>query len=447
MKKKVLLFARSFLAEYYSDIKSDIIEPIFVTLTHEEKIFLEGKGWNVFGCFEDEYENIPIYNNIPSDYLRTSFASDRYLKRFSYNKRLEILGKEISFWAKILDEVKPTCLFNETVAIEIAEVMAIEAEKRSIPFYSALLGFLPDSFYWKPSPFDGSLADLSEINPTDDEYDKARKYIEDIKVKRNKPFYINDARKGGVSFFKMVKSTIGDFRRMYKNAKRLAKKRTFTYEDFSHSFLSTYREYKLQKKFKYNSIDEIKEKDCFFFPMHLEPEATINYFVAEDYTQTTLIDLIAKSMGINQYLVVKEHPQHPGILLRPEYQQLRDFHKNIFFLPSYESSYNVLDYTKAVITLTSSAAWEGLILGKPAIVLGTIFYDQCPGVYKLNNIRDIRKIVRNKIESPNEKDVLTFAAKMISLYKKGCPTPCAENTGLIGYVKAMEEIVKADDKD
>lgn len=445
-KVKVLFFARSFLCRYYSDIRSEVIEPIFVTLTRVEKKYLEEKGWPVYGCFEEEYDSIPETRNIPADYLHTSFASDRYLKRYPYEKRLEILGKEISFWGRILDDTKPEYLFNETVAIEIAEVMAIEAEKRSIPFYSALLGFLPNTFYWKPDPYTGSLKNIDSVVPKEKDYQLAQKYIEEIRVKKTKPFYINGARKGRISFLKMIKSTVGDCKRLYTNNKRIKQTKGFVYEDFSGSFFSSYKVYRLQKKYKYNSLEDIKGKECFFFPMHLEPEAVINYFVVENYSQSTLVDLIAKSMGVNQYLVVKEHPQHPGALLKPEYQNLKKLHKNVIFLPSYESSYKVLEQAKAVITLTSSAAWEGLILGKPAIVLGNIFYDQCPGALKVESIRDIRKIVRSSIPLPKDEDVLTFVAKMIAIFNKGCPTPYAVDSGIKDYVNAIERIIENDER-
>lgn len=60
MKKKVLLFTRSFLTYYYGDIKSTLIEPLFVTLTSKERDYLQNRGWQVYGCFEEEYDALPI---------------------------------------------------------------------------------------------------------------------------------------------------------------------------------------------------------------------------------------------------------------------------------------------------------------------------------------------------------------------------------------------------
>lgn len=443
MKKKirVLLFARSFLAIYYSDIKSEIIEPIFVTLTSDEKKFLEGKGWKVYGCFEEEYESIPVKSQIPGYYLQTSFATDRFLHRFSYPKRMEVLGKEISFWEYIFNETKPEALFNETVAVEIAEVMAIEARKRSIPFYSALLGYIPNTFYWKPDPFTGSLNDLSTITPTEEDYKVADAYIESVINKHNKPFYISKARVGNLKFSKVIKSTVGDINRYCQVKLHGSHSKNFKYEDYTEFYFQTFKEFINSIKCKYDSIDYVADKDYLFYPMHLEPEATLNYFVKENYSQPTVIDLIAKSLKVGQYLVVKEHPQHPGKLLTRPYQELRKKHSNLVYLKSSVPSSLVNEKASALVTLTSTAAWEAIIIGKPVFVLGTIFFDQCSEVVKIPTLSDLKKYLREEYRQPNPDKVRLFAAQFASQFKKGCPTPCAIDTGLSNYVHEMENIV------
>lgn len=438
MKTKVLLFARSFLAEYYSDIDSDIIEPIFVTMTVHEKEFLQKKGWKVYGCFEEEYESLQIAD-YPSNYLKTSFASDRFLKRFSYEKRLEILGKEISFWKRIFDETAPAALFNETVAVEIAEVMAIEAEKRSVPFFTSLLGFLPNTFYWKPDPFTGRLNDLSGIVPCEDDFKKADEYIENVTKKSQVPFYVKSyLGKPNKSFTSFVKKTA--FNSVYYvREKRLQHKRGFRYEDYS-SFSFNYTRYYIRSIFhKYDDIAKTKDISFVYFPLHMEPEATLSYFVNQNYRQDFLVDSVVKSLRQGQYLVVKEHPQQPGLLLEPRYRYLKKYYPNLIYLPSNVPSYGILKNCECIITLTSSAAWEGLLLKKPVLVIGKIFYDQCPGALRINNINELKDILRNNhFSSISDGELRLFVGRMISLFQTGCPSPLAKNAGLTEYVKAME---------
>lgn len=440
MKTKVLFFARSFLAKYYSDIQSDIIEPIFVTMTKEEKEFLQNKNWKVYGCFEEEYASLPVFDYSPN-YLKTSFNSDRFLCRFDLEKRKEILGKEISFWKKVFDDTSPAFLVNETVAIEMAEVMAIEAERRGIPFYTSLLGFLPNTFYWKPDPFSGRLDDLSKENISDDNIKLAEQYLANVREKQIRPFYVSAIKKHRISPKTVIHSMLSHLRERRK-IRRKERNQAFCYEDYSIFTAAGVRRNWDALFHSYDSINTIDDKHFVFFPMHLEPEATLNYFVDENYEQTSIIKLLACSIKQNQILVVKEHPQQQGALLSKTYCDLKKKYSNVVFLPSYISSFDLLKQCDAVVTLTSTAAWEGAILGKPVFVLGKIFYDQCPGVNRIESLKQLKQELRKKSYiHPESEGVRCFAAQMISRFHTGCPTPSFKENTIQSYVKAIEELV------
>ena len=439
MKKRVLLFARSFLAKYYADIESSIIEPIYVTLTHEEKVFLEGRGRRVSGCFEDEYNSLEVAD-FPGNYLKTSLKSDRFLCRFSHEKRLEILGKEITFWRRIIEETKPDFLVNETVAVEIAEVMAIEAERKGIPFYTYLLGFLPGTFYWKPDPFSGRLNNLEGIVPSEKDFEKANLYITNVREKGVKPFYVSGIKKDNNRF----KSLLYAYRisMQEKRESKIANlSGRFKYEDYS-----IFSQIKLDIKKSafnnnYDSFENLTNKKVVFFPMHLEPEATLNYFVEENYDQDSLIKLLVGCIKNDQILVVKEHPQQQGMLLTKRFQDIRKRFSNLVYLPSYISSFDVLKMCETVVTLTSTAAWEALIFGKPVFVLGRIFFDQCPGATRIESIKHLKEeLHKDSYTVPESEDITLFAAKMISLFHSGCPTPTYKDNTIKEFVGEREKL-------
>ena len=439
MKKRVLLFARSFLTKYYGDIKSDVLEPIFVTLTSQERDYLVSKGWKVYGCFEEEYDELPVAN-FNGGYLRTSLSSDRFLQRYDHAKRLEILGKEISFWNKILDETNPVFLVNETVAVEIAEVMAIEAEKRGIPFYTYLLGFLPNTFYWKPDPFSGRLQDMKSIVPTADNLNEAEKYINNVREKQQRPFYVSGIKKDN----NKIKSFLHSYKKYLLSKKKNIKKKSsghFKYEDYK-IFSKINFEIKKASLFnKYDNLEGIDNKGIIFFPLHLEPEATLNYFVEENFDQESIISLLTGCIKNNQVLVIKEHPQQQGMLMTKRFQALKQRFSNLFYLPSYISSFEILKKCDAVVTLTSTAAWEALIYEKPVFVLGRIFFDQCPGAIRIDNLKQLKRELNKEVYTlPNVEDVKLFAAKMISLFHRGCPTPTYKDNTIVDFVTEMEKL-------
>lgn len=444
MKKvNVLFFARSFLTKYYSDIESDIIEPIFATLTLQEKIFLINKGHKVYGCFEEEFYNLPIAE-FSDNYLRTSLASDRFLFRFPYSRRLEILGKEISFWRNIITKHKPVLLVNETVALEISEVLAIEAERMNIPYYSALLGFLPNTMYWKPDPFSGRLNDLSIIVPKDIEITLAKEYIKNVVEENQHPFYVKFLSNNCFLSIKIFLSTlIADIIIYLKERLRNSINSSFKYEDYS-IFCFRYQKTFLRKVFYnyYDNLDSLSGKKYLFFPLHMEPEATLNYFVDENYSQFSIVECIIKSLKARQYLVVKEHPQHNGMLVQKKYRELKKQYKNLLFIQAHIPSFEIIKNSQAIVTLTSTVAWEGLLAGHPAFVLGKIFYDQCPGAIRIDNLKELKEKIRaDSYSIPDKEEVTLFAARMISIFHAGCPTPLMKDTKVSDYLKSLEKLI------
>ena len=129
MKPTIVFFSRSSQNALFPLLASDKYISVHVVMTKEEKCNLEKIGLIVEFCFE-EYNK---YSSIPdSNYFTTSFVSDRFLKKYSIEDRIKFLTNEIAFWSDVFDTYKPLAVINEQVAIEISEVMYIEAKKRNI---------------------------------------------------------------------------------------------------------------------------------------------------------------------------------------------------------------------------------------------------------------------------------------------------------------------------
>jgi hypothetical protein len=129
MKPKIVFFSRSSQTVLCPLLISDKYDSIHVVLTRQEKEELEARGFNVEFCFETYNKSI---EKIDGNYLKSSLLSDRFLNKLRLNERLNLLKKEVSFWADVFDKYKPIAIINEQVAIEIAEVMYIEAKKEAL---------------------------------------------------------------------------------------------------------------------------------------------------------------------------------------------------------------------------------------------------------------------------------------------------------------------------
>ena len=414
--KKILFLDRNYC---YRFIKSDKYEGIFAAVTPKTKKMLLDLGLNVVGCFEEEYDSLPIAD-YPSNYLLYSYDSDRFLYGYSYNKRREILGKEISFWERILDEHKPDLIVNELCTMELTEVLYIEAKKRGIQYHTSL-GLFPRKVYWLETPFNSLISKerWDSIKLSEELLKKGQELYDNVRVKHEKPLYSVVKRRS------LLRDFLSAFK-YYVTQKTLSIcRRGFIYEQYVGQSRAWLQRLFARLFGRYDSLECVNKSDTeiVFFPLHFEPEATISYFVEFYMRQEYVINQIAHDLGQKQILVVKEHPQQPGMLLTKRFQRLKNQCPNILYLSSNISSYDMFKSTDLVVTLVGTAGYEAMILGIPTIVLGDVFFRACPSVTYCASFRELKDVIRNKkYNMPKKEEIIPFLAKFAALQTEGSPS-------------------------
>lgn len=432
--KKILFLDRNYCFKY---IKSDKFESIFVAVSPKTKKELLNAEVNVVGCFEEEYEQLPIAE-YPTNYLLFSFDSDRFLNSYPYFKRREILGKEISFWTRILDEYKPDLIVNEVCTMELTEVLYIEAKKREIPYHT-FLGLFPGKAYWVDEPFNSMISEerWNQIELTDELLSKAEELYDNVRIKNAKPLYAIVAKRS------VARDMLSAVKYYVSQQFRLHTRRGFVYEQYvGQSYLWIQRN--ISRIFRrYDILEQIKDTDTevVFYPLHFEPEATISYFVELYMRQVFDIEQIAHCLGQKQVLVVKEHPQQPGMLLTKRFQEIKKRCPNVLFLSSDISSYEMFKTTDLVVTLVGTAGYEAMIMGIPTIVLGDVFYRACPCVTYCESFRELKRVIRGKqYNIPTKEAMIPFLARFAAMQTNGHPNLGKENVDNIEQVKNTIEL-------
>lgn len=440
-----MFFAREYQSDFFPLLNSLKYESIYVTLTLDEKKRVEAKGKSVLLCFEEEYDTL-VPADVPDDYFETSFGSDRYLGPLSLQLRREILGKEISFWRQALETSRATAVVNEIVAIEISEVLHLECRKRGIRYLSWLSFAAPNTFYFQHTPMHNQLDNsIQLLQPTAADVAKAEAYIEKVLAGSGQPFYAQNIKKRGnpVMLLKSIKrwmlTKISASR--YPKAKSLA-----IFGNPQYVFATSIKLYFLSFFRKYKKLDDFRGFDLVFYPLHFEPEATLKYMSEFFSNQAATIEYISKCLKTNQVLVVKEHPQQPGMLLTDTFRRLQRNYSNILLLPAEIPTTHLIRECKAIVTLTSTAGFEGLIAGKPVFVLGKIFYNQCPGVHKIGSYEDLRQKLRSpEYAKPSPEQVKHFISQMVHYTHVGNPYQHASlytNENIADVTRAIEEELK-----
>jgi hypothetical protein len=437
MKPKVIFFSRSYQAILFPYLKSEKYDSIHVTLTEQEKKNLEIKGLVIDFCYET-YNN--IVEKIPSDYLITSYLSDRFLNKNKVTKRISILKKEISFWSEIFDTYKPIAIINEQVAIEIAEVMYIEAKKRKIQYKAWMTNPVNGYFYWITDPINLSLDQHIFIaTPSSIAKRIAEEYIQKLIQENERPYYLSpflNQRKLNnlISSFKGLSKTI--LKELFCKNNGYENSKAADYNAFERAIKSIF--------LKYNVYSDFDKYEMVVYPLHYEPESSLSYLSEFFSNQIALIENISKCLLINQVLVVKEHPAQPGMLLTKKYQELYRNNSSVYFLPSTVVSFELIKKASLIITLTSHLGWEALVLGKPVFLLGKMFYDKYQYINNFYSFEKLRDEIRTRsYKHPTQESIITFVAQLLEISYKGMPFPCDD----LYSEKNIKDIILAIEKE
>lgn len=167
----------------------------------------------------------------------------------------------------------------------------------------------------------------------------------------------------------------------------------------------------------YDLVDETE--DFAFYPLQQEPEISITLFAPFYQDQLWLIKQIARSLPIHYKLYVKEHPAMFGYRTREYYKELKKI-PNLKLISPSVPSFDLIKNTKLIVTLTGTAGWEGLLLKKPVITFGDVFYNVLPMVRRCRNMEDLPNIVKNRLEN-FEYDEKKLVCLIAAIYKESAP--------------------------
>lgn len=145
-----------------------------------------------------------------------------------------------------------------------------------------------------------------------------------------------------------------------------------------------------------------------YFPLHLQPEMTTMVLAPFWQDQLGLIENIARSLPPDLKLYVKEHVPMLGERRTEDYRRLKAI-KNVRLVSPFASSLDLSRKAALVITITGTVGWEALLLGKPVITFGEVFYNALECVQKCRAIADLPLLIRKTLEQSPHDDVQLHA--------------------------------------
>ena len=106
-----------------------------------------------------------------------------------------------------------------------------------------------------------------------------------------------------------------------------------------------------------------------YFPLHVDPEASTMVLSPWQTDQLAAIEALAKAAPAHMHVVVKEH--FPMLGRRPNgyYRQIARMPR-VRLLGPHQSPFPIIRRAALIVVITGTAAWEALLMRKPALVLG-----------------------------------------------------------------------------
>lgn len=159
--------------------------------------------------------------------------------------------------------------------------------------------------------------------------------------------------------------------------------------------IQKYQSIRFKKKLKkhYENICTAPnfDEEFVFIALHYQPEETScpsgNIYV----DQSIMIEALLKTFPERVKIYVKEHPSQFNPKMEGQAGRNADFyklinaHQRVRLISGDIDSFKLIDDAKAVVTLTGTVGIEGLIRNKPVIIFGNAWYENLPGVIKIDS--------------------------------------------------------------
>ena len=151
---------------------------------------------------------------------------------------------------------------------------------------------------------------------------------------------------------------------------------------------------------KWFSSSDALPSSFIYFPLHVDPEASTMVLSPWHTDQLAVIEALAKAAPAHMHIVVKEHPPMLGRRPRGFYRQIATMPRVMLLAPDH-STFDLVKRAALTAVITGTAAWEAVLLGKPALIIGdSPFLPIAAGLVYEPNLTQLPKAINTTLSLP-----------------------------------------------
>lgn len=152
-----------------------------------------------------------------------------------------------------------------------------------------------------------------------------------------------------------------------------------------------------RRQYKKNAVFEVDMNRKFvYFPLQLQPELTTSILGNEFSDQLLAMEKLSVLLPDDWYIYAKENPKQ-GFQQRNDYffDRLNRIN-NCIYLSDTISTYELMDNSQFVASITGTACWEAVSGAKPALIFGNVWFKRFPGISMYEDGMTLSDIMDNK---------------------------------------------------
>ncbi|MDA3867662.1 MAG: hypothetical protein PF489_13065 [Salinivirgaceae bacterium] len=158
--------------------------------------------------------------------------------------------------------------------------------------------------------------------------------------------------------------------------------------------------YKNRLKKYYNKLVEEPDltKPYIVLPLHYQPEMTSNPSGDIFTDQMLCVEMLAKNLPSGYQIYIKEHRSQFYAHTEGHSYRIKEFYDDLLSYPQVKlvsldyDIFTLIKNSKAIATVTGTAGWEGMVLGKPVVIFGLSWYEKYKGVLKITDEESASKL-------------------------------------------------------
>lgn len=380
-----------------------------------ERITFLGHNWSKSKHTEELFAALDKLSLIAEcescESINKIISSDRILSKKTYQYAVMYLSSVAEDIQQLFEKHDFSHVILEATWAHELLIANIAAKKGITVLCPASSRILNNRFLFFKGVHQNQIFSIKKDNFTSEDYKNAENWLENYRAKKPKPgyFYRN------ISYFKPGLNWFGKFLKiLYRDliwpidetrlpAHNLAYLRGINY----------LREKFLLRKYAAKKNNFFPERPYIYFPLHVQPEASIDVLGKTFINQIEVIRAIAATTPATHAVVVKDHSNFLGHKSFSFYRDLKKI-PGVTLVSPFLDSYTLMSNADCTITISGTASLEAALHGYAAVTLVPMFFSSIMLEEAWSPYTEtVSKLIEKaKYKKPNRAKILEFLVQL-----------------------------------